>query len=72
MQASVPALLTVAFAVLKLCHVIAWSWIWVLLPFWGPIAIGIAVIVGALELAVIEVAFRENTRRRKPKTRSWR
>lgn len=27
-------LLTVAFVVLKLCKVIAWSWIWVLSPLW--------------------------------------
>ena len=27
-------LLTIAFIVLKLCHVIEWSWIWVLAPLW--------------------------------------
>ena len=27
-------LLTLAFIVLKLCHVIEWSWIWVLSPIW--------------------------------------
>lgn len=27
-------LLTVAFIVLKLCGVIAWSWWWVLAPLW--------------------------------------
>lgn len=27
-------LLTVAFIVLKLCKVIAWSWLWVLSPIW--------------------------------------
>lgn len=27
-------LLTVAFVVLKLCHVIDWSWWWVLSPLW--------------------------------------
>lgn len=27
-------LLTVAFVVLKLCHVIGWSWWWVLSPLW--------------------------------------
>lgn len=26
--------LTVAFVVLKLCHVITWSWLWVLSPVW--------------------------------------
>lgn len=35
-------LLAVAFIVLKLCGVIAWSWWWVLAPLWIPIAIAIA------------------------------
>lgn len=30
-------LLTIAFIVLKLCGVIAWSWWWVLSPIWLPI-----------------------------------
>lgn len=29
-------LLGVAFIVLRLCNVIAWSWWWVLAPFWVP------------------------------------
>lgn len=32
---SVFGLLGVAFVVLKLTHVINWSWWWVLAPFWG-------------------------------------
>ena len=27
-------LLAIAFIVLKLCHVIEWSWLWVLSPLW--------------------------------------
>ena len=27
-------LLAIVFIVLKLCHVIEWSWIWVLSPLW--------------------------------------
>lgn len=27
-------MLQIAFIVLKLCHVIEWSWIWVLSPIW--------------------------------------
>lgn len=34
-------LLTVAFIVLKLCHVINWSWVWVLSPLW----IGWAIVI---------------------------
>lgn len=32
-------LLGIAFIVLKLCGVIAWSWWWVLAPLWIPLAI---------------------------------
>jgi phosphoglycerol transferase MdoB-like AlkP superfamily enzyme len=32
-------LLGVAFVVLKLCHVIDWSWWWVTAPFWGGFVI---------------------------------
>lgn len=31
--------LGVAFVVLKLTGVIAWSWLWVLAPFWAPLAL---------------------------------
>jgi len=37
-------LLGVAFVVLKLCGVIAWSWWWVTLPLWG----GLAIVLGVL------------------------
>lgn len=36
---SVTSLLGVVFIILKLCHVISWSWIWVLAPFWIPVTI---------------------------------
>lgn len=38
-------LLTVAFVVLKLCKVIAWSWVWVLSPLWIS-AILIVIVLG--------------------------
>jgi len=37
-------LLTVAFIVLKLTGVIAWSWWWVLAPVWIPAIFAIAVL----------------------------
>lgn len=40
-------LLTIAFIVLKLCHVIEWSWIWVLAPIWIPLALVILIFMGA-------------------------
>lgn len=45
-------LLAVAFIVLKLCHIIEWSWIWVLAPLWIPLALGLA-IVAMIYLLVI-------------------
>jgi hypothetical protein len=42
---SLGTLLTVAFIVLKLIGVIHWSWWLVLLPFWGPIALGLVLLV---------------------------
>lgn len=38
-------LLTVAFIVLKLMGIIHWSWVWVLAPFWLPLAIIIVIVV---------------------------
>lgn len=39
------SLLTIAFIVLKLCHVIEWSWLWVLSPLWIPFALVIVIAV---------------------------
>ena len=36
-------LLTIAFVVLKLIHVINWSWWWVLAPLWISLVIGIII-----------------------------
>ena len=33
--------LTLAFIVLKLCHVIDWSWWWVLTPFFAVVVFGV-------------------------------
>ena len=38
-------ILLIVFIVLKLCHVINWSWWWVLAPFWIPLLIAIIAIV---------------------------
>jgi hypothetical protein len=42
-------LLTIVFITLKLCHVIDWSWWWVLAPLW----VGLAIFVVALLLIAI-------------------
>ena len=40
---SVLGLLGVVFVTLKLIGTIDWSWWWVTLPFWGPVAIFLVV-----------------------------
>lgn len=38
-----PMVLLVVFIILKLCHVIDWSWWWVMSPLW--IAVGVALLL---------------------------
>ncbi len=45
-------LLTIAFIVLKLCGVIAWSWWWVLSPVWITTAIVIIILIVTIIVAV--------------------
>ena len=51
---SFPTLLTIAFIVLKLCNIIAWSWWWVLAPLWIPVAI---VSLGVLFIFILYMVF---------------
>ena len=44
-------LLTIVFIVLKLTHVISWSWVWVLAPVW--ISVGLVILVTCIMGAVI-------------------
>lgn len=48
---SVLGLLGVAFIVLKLCHVIDWSWWWVTAPFWGGLVLSLFVFLVILYLS---------------------
>lgn len=50
---SISGLLGVAFVILKLCGVIAWSWCWVLAPFWIPVAF---LVVGLLLIPLACIA----------------
>lgn len=52
------SLLTIVFVTLKLCHVIEWSWWWVVSPLWIA-AIVFAFVVGLLVVAVV-VKAKEN------------
>lgn len=49
--------LTIAFIVLKLCHVIDWSWVWVLSPLW--ISASIAVLIVLIMLIVFFISSRK-------------
>lgn len=53
MKIGICSVLGLIFVTLKLTGVIAWSWWWVLLPFWGPIAVGVVLVflVAALKAA---------------------
>lgn len=46
-------LLTIAFVVLKLCHVIDWSWWWVLSPIWISLGIAVLILAGVFACAII-------------------
>lgn len=46
-------LLGITFIVLKLCHVIEWSWLWVLAPFWIGFAIWLVLFIVVLIIAFI-------------------
>lgn len=49
---SIFGLLGIAFVVLKLCGVIDWPWVWVTLPFWGPVALVLIVLGGLMALCI--------------------
>lgn len=46
--------LGIVFIILKLCGVIAWPWIWVVSPFWIPVAIWLSIVV--ISSAIIAIA----------------
>lgn len=55
-------LLGVAFVVLKLTHVIDWSWWWVTAPFWGGFVIFLMVLIGGVFVYAL-VNARKSSRR---------
>jgi phosphoglycerol transferase MdoB-like AlkP superfamily enzyme len=62
---STSSLLGVAFVILKLTHVINWSWWWVLAPFWIPWAIigAVLLVIGVVWLIVKGLDRRDAKRR---------
>lgn len=51
-------LLTIAFIILKLCHVINWKWIWVVSPIW--ISAGVAILILLFYFTIIILLSRKN------------
>lgn len=47
-------LLTIVFIVLKLTHVIAWSWWWVLAPMWMPFVLTVLFLLALLIIWIIK------------------
>lgn len=56
MQIGFCGLLAILFITLKLCGVVAWSWLWVLSPIWLPIVIAL-VFSGLMILSVTRRRF---------------
>jgi hypothetical protein len=55
-------ILFLIFLTLKLCDVIAWSWLWVTAPLWGGFLLGALILAAAIALR--EYAFRQVVARR--------
>lgn len=56
---SVSGLLGVAFVVLKLTHLIDWSWWWVTLPFWGGLALVLVIFIIGFVVIVINETLKD-------------
>lgn len=50
---SLSTILGVVFIILKLTGVISWPWLWVLAPFWIPLALGTLILIIAAVIAII-------------------
>lgn len=50
----VAGLLGVLFVALKLTHVIAWPWLWVLAPFWIPLAVFVAILLIGVVIVLVK------------------
>lgn len=46
-------ILTIAFIVLKLCHVIDWAWIWVLSPLWISLTLSMTIVIVAVVVSTM-------------------
>jgi len=60
-------LLTIVFITLKLCHVIDWSWWWVLSPLWISLGLVVVFLGGILAFAGVALAITALLERRQRK-----
>lgn len=51
-------ILGIVFIVLKLTGVISWSWLWVLAPFWIPLALVAFIVVIVIIVTIIAAIIR--------------
>jgi hypothetical protein len=56
--------LGIAFVVLRLTGTIDWPWVWVLAPFWAPVALAVTIFLLALGVVLAEQGARAWVRRR--------
>lgn len=52
-------LLAIAFIILKLCHVIDWSWLWVLSPLWISVGLTICIMLVFALIAFVVLMFKK-------------
>lgn len=57
-------LLGVAFVVLKLAHVIDWSWWWVTAPFWGGFVLFFVIALAYIVFKIVADSRRSQFRRK--------
>lgn len=62
------ALLFIAF---KLAGIIAWSWLWVLAPIWGPALFALVVIIGVGISGGVAFLVRRASRKRRERSLRW-
>lgn len=56
---SLGTILGVIFIVLKLTGVISWSWVWVLAPFWIPLALVVLILAIIIIITIIRFIFKK-------------
>lgn len=56
---SLSTILGVIFIVLKLTGVISWSWVWVLAPFWIPLALIVLILAIIIIVTIIRFIFKK-------------